>query len=607
MIDSAILSTSAAAAGSEPQLLRDLAVITAGCGGVALLLRLIKMPPILGYLGAGVLIGPSVLRAVENEEIIRLMADLGIVLLLFGIGLECGWRRIREVGTRVVLIASVEMAIMFAIGFQVGKLLGWSDVDAVFLGAAMSISSSAILMTMLRDSGQLLERRGRLIVGILVVEDFVAVILLTVLAGVASTGQADFGGIGLLVLKLLVFAVLALVLGAFFANKLVNFVNRFRSEETLLITGLTLCFGLALVAEQVGLSGAAGAFLIGAVLGDSQHAGEMERVVRPVRTLFSALFFVSIGMLIDISLASDFIIPILVVSAVFVVGKIVADTLGTFLSGESGRVSLSVGLGMPQPGEFSLAMVKTGSDYGAVGSFMFPVVTGATALTALVYPFLFRSTDTVANFLERRSPRPLKRYVEYMDILLTTLRRAFQFSGPRARQIQRSARIIMLDMGIIAIFLVIGTGSLGFAAQLSTLTHLSEGMIGLIIGSAVLALCIPPGLAIWRALRSLADALVEFRLPGYLGVADKWSHGNLRMAFRDAALIPVLLVPAIWSIPFVSRLLALGSLSAPLSFVIVAGIATSLIAATFRVYRILNPMFSQTFLGDDDSPSQGSS
>lgn len=606
MIDSFILSTSAATTGDGPHLLRDLAVITAGGGGVALLLRLIKMPPVLGYLGAGVLIGPSVLRAVENAETIRLMADLGIVLLLFGIGLECGWRRIREVGTRVIFIASLEMAIMFTIGFQVGQLLGWSDVDAVFLGAAMSISSSAILMTMLRDSGQLLERRGRLIVGILIVEDFVAVILLTVLAGVASTGHADFQGIGLLVVKLVVFAVLALVLGAFFANKLVNFVDRFHSEETLLITGLTLCFGLALVAEQVGLSGAAGAFLIGAVLGDSQHAEQMERIVRPVRTLFSALFFVSIGMLIDLSLAADFIIPILVVSAVFVVGKIASDTLGTFLSGESGRVSLSVGLGMPQPGEFSLAMVKTGSDYGAVGSFMFPVVTGATALTALVYPFLFRSTDTVANFLERRSPRLLKRYIEYMAILLTTLRRAFQFSGPRARQIQRSAKIIMLDMGIIAIFLVLGVAILGFTAQLSALTHLSEGTIGLIIGSAVLALSIPPGLAIWRALRNLADSLVEFRLPGYLGVADKWTRGNLRTAFRDTALIPVLVVPGIWSIPLVSRLLALGSLSAPLSLFIAFGIVTLLIAATFRIYRVLNSMFSQTFMGDDDNPSWGS-
>ena len=165
----------------------------------------------------------------------------------------------------------------------------------------------------------------------------------------------------------------------------------------------------------------------------------------------------------------------------------------------------------------------------------------------------------------------------------------------------------MLDMGIIAIFLVLGVAILGFTAQLAALTHLSEGTIGLIIGSAVLALSIPPGLAIWRALRSLADSLVEFRLPGYLGVADKWTRGNLYSAFRDTAMLPILVVPGIWSIPLVSKLLALGSLSAPLSLLIVAGIVTSLIAATFRIYRVLNSMFSQTFMSDDDSPSQGSS
>ena len=281
MIDSASFSISAATVGGEPHLLRDFAVITA-CGGAAmLLLRMLRMPPLLGYLGAGVLIGPSVLGAVENEETIGLLAELGLVLLLFGIGLECGWRRIREVGGRVILIASVEMAVMFALGFQIGQLMGWTDIEAIVLGAAMSISSSAILMTMLRESGQLLETRGRLIVGILVVEDFAAVVLLSVLAGAASTGQADFAGVGPVVLKLVAFAVLALVLGAAFANKLVSFVDRFKSEETLLIAGLTLCFGIALAAEQVGLSGAAGAFLIGAVLGDSHHAEQIGRAMSP--------------------------------------------------------------------------------------------------------------------------------------------------------------------------------------------------------------------------------------------------------------------------------------------------------------------------------------
>lgn len=568
-----------------------------------LLCRQLKLPPILGYLGTGALLGPFALGAVQNADTIGLLADLGLVLLLFGIGLECGWSRIREVGARVILIAVVEMAIMFALGFEVANLLGWGTTEAVFLASAMCISSSAILMTMLRGAGQLRATRGRLIVGILVVEDFAAVILLTMLAGIASTGQADIEGLGSLVVKLGVFAVLALVLGAAFANKLVGFVDRFRSEETLLITGLMLCFGLALTAELVGLSAAAGAFLIGAVLGDSQHADQMERTMGPVRTLFGIIFFVSIGMLIDLTLMDDYIVPTLVVATVFIVGKVVSDTAGAFLAGENGRVSLSVGLGMPQLGEFSLAMVRTGAAYGAVGAFLYPVVAGATVVTALFYPFLFRAADPIANLLERRSPSLLKRYAEGLVLMLTALRSAVRFDTPRARQIQRSGRLILLELGIIAVFLALGTGILGYTAELSDLVPLSESMWGLVIGSTVLALCVPPAIAIWRSLGTLTDTLVEFRLARFFGTADTWTSTSLRQIFRDTALVPILLVPGVWSIPLISRLLALGSFSAPLSLLIAVGIVSLLVAATFRIHRVLRPMFTQTLLGDDGPSS----
>ena len=604
-----VVSSIIAQAGgnAEPRLLRDFAIIMAVAGLALVLCRWVKLPTVLGYLASGALVGPSALGAVENSETIRLLADLGLVLLLFGIGLELGWRRIRDVGGAVIVIASIEMAVMFALGFEIAILMGWSDINAVFLGSALCISSSAILMTMLRESEQLLETRGRLIVGILVVEDFAAVILLTVLAGIATAEGTDVRSVGTLLLKLVSFSVLALVLGAFLAEKLANILNRFRSEETLLIVGLTLCFGLALTAEQLGLSGAAGAFLIGAVLGDSHHAEEMERTMRPVRTMFAAIFFVSIGMLIDVSLMDDYIVPTLVVTAVFVLGKIISDTMATFLTGQSGRVSLSVGFGMPQMGEFSLAMVKTGADFGALGAFMYPVVTGVTAITALLYPVIFRSSDAFARFAERRSPRLLQRYGRDMGLALATLRSAFQFNSSRAKQIQRSSRAILLDLGIIALFLVLGTGSVRFTTQLSEIVHLSESMLGLIIGGTVLALCIPPGIAMWRSLRTLADALVEYRLPSYLGIADSWTQGNLRAVFRDTALLPILVIPGVWSIPLVSRLVALGSFSAPLPILMVTAIVAALAVVAFRIHRVLKELFSQTFPGGDDPSSPADS
>jgi CPA2 family monovalent cation:H+ antiporter-2 len=455
-------------------------------------------------------------------------------------------------------------------------------------------------MTMLRESGQLLHARGRLIVGILVVEDFAAVILLTVLTGVATTGTANAGDIGLLALKLAIFGAAALVFGALFAPRLIHFVNRFRSDETLLITGLALCFGLALAAEQLGLSAAAGAFLIGAVLGDSHHAEELDRIMSPVRDMFAALFFVTIGMLIDLSEAAHVIGPTIIVAAVFIAGKLVSDTIGTLLAGHGGRLSLSVGLGMPQAGEFSLAMIRTGVVAGTIGSFMYPVMTGATAITALVYPFLFRSTDVIADFIDRHSPRLMKQYGESLVLSLAALRTAFHFHSRRARRIQRSGRLILLDLGIVIVIIAIGTGILRFTPQLSGLIHLRESLLGLVIGGSVLALCVPPAVGIWRSLRTLTEGIADYVLPSHMRTPDTWGGGNLRVVLRDTILILVLILPAIWSVPFISHLLSLGSLSTPLPIVLLVGLGAGLAGATFQIHHVLVRMFSRTFLGMDD-------
>jgi monovalent cation:H+ antiporter-2, CPA2 family len=344
---------------------------------------------------------------------------------------------------------------------------------------------------MLRDTGTLFATRGRLIVGILVVEDFVAVILLTVLSGVSTASATTPADIGMLAAKLTIFGVAALVFGALFAPWLVRFVNRFRSDETLLIASLALCFGLALAGQQLGLSAAAGAFLIGMVLGDTEHSHEISRIMSPVRDMFAAIFFVSIGMLMDITLFADFLVPALIISGVFIIGKIVANTAGTFLAGYDGRISLGVGMGKPQLGEFSLAMTRVGVEQGTVEAFMGPVITVSTAVTALLYPFIFRSTNVTADFLNRRSPVLLKEYGEFPYLWLATLRSSFRFQSPHARRIQRSVRLILLNLGIIILLIAIGTGILEFTAPLSALIRLHESLLGLIIGGAVLALCIP--------------------------------------------------------------------------------------------------------------------
>ena len=350
----------------DAALVRDFATIMAVAGVAIVVFQLLKQPPVLGYLIAGIIVGPYTLpllgltAPVTHIESIHLMAELGFIVLLFALGLEFGWRRIRQMGLRVILIGTIEIIFMIALGYEVATLLGWSAIEAIFLGAALSISSSAIIVKVLRDSGMLHERHGRLIVGILVVEDFAAVILLSILSGVATTGTANFGEISTLITRLGLFLVCALFIGALAAPRIIRFVSRFRSREVMLIVSLAMCFGLALVGEQLHISAAVGAFIIGTVLGDTEYSEVLNNTIIPVRDIFAAIFFVSIGMLIELPVLWQFIVPALIVAGVFMAGKTLAATVGTFITGHDGKTALGVGMGKPQLGEFSLAMAKVG-------------------------------------------------------------------------------------------------------------------------------------------------------------------------------------------------------------------------------------------------------
>lgn len=425
----------------EFALVRDFAIIMAVAGVAVVVFRRLGQPPILGYLIAGLLIGPFTFpntTPVTNVESIRLLADLGLVLLLFALGLEFGWRRIREVGLSVVFIGMLELLVMVALGYQTGRFLGWTPMESVFLGAALSISSSAILVKVLRDTGRLNSPAGRLIVGILVVEDFIAVILLTLLSGIATTGAGGIGDIGALVFKLAIFAIASLTLGALFVPRIIEFVAKLHSSETMLLASLALCFTLALIGQSLGISAAAGAFLIGAVVGDTKEAEQVGRILTPVRDMFGALFFVSIGMLINIFEIGEHIVPALIVFVVFLIGKVAADTVGTFVAGRAGRVPLEVGMGMPQIGEFSLAMIKVGVEQNAIGAFMYQVLAAVTALNSALYPYISKSAGRTGDMLARYSPDLLKRYVVNASLALQSFRGGVSFDTEFSRRARGS-------------------------------------------------------------------------------------------------------------------------------------------------------------------------
>ncbi len=585
----------------EEFLLQDFAIIMTVAGIALVLFRFINQPPALGYLVAGIIVGPFTLpligvgSPIHSHETIRTLAELGLSILLFAVGLEFGWRRIRRLGLPILLIGAIEVSFMVALGYQLGRVLGWTGIEAIFLGAAVSISSSAIILKMLRDTGTLFSTHGRLIVGILVVEDFAAVILLSVLSGVPSAEASHFSDLGPLLGKLVLFLMSVLILGGVLAPRLIRRVGRFHSPEMLLVVGLALCFSLALVADRLGLSAAAGAFIIGTVLGDADYSEDLVRNMAPVRDVFSALFFVSIGMLIDISQAGEFILPALLVTLVFIAGKTFIDTVATLLAGHIGNTPARVGFGMPQLGEFSLAMVKEGSDHGAIGTFMYPVIAISTMLTALVYPVIFRSADGFTRLLSSVSPLFVKRYLFLASNWMESVRLAFNLTNSVGDEIRDSAKVLAANAGVVVVLIAVGTFALSYAEPLSGVLGFNERFMGLSVTILVVAFSVPPGVFIWRALRRMIDAVADVLLGGgsFFGIA--WDL-TIRAILRDALLFAMIALLAIFSLPFLSGLLSLGSFVAPVPFLIFIAIIAGAWRLLFRLHRSMEDAFRFAFL-----------
>ena len=585
---------------TSPTLLQDFALITVAAAVALILFRRLNQPPILGYLLTGVLIGPYTLPVspVGNIESIRLLADVGLVVLLFALGLELGWDRIRRVGLRVVLIGAIEISLMVVIGYQIGKLLGWSANEALFLGAAVSISSSAVIIKMLSDTAELKSIRGQLVVGILVVEDFAAVVLLSALTGIATTGASSPADVLGIVGKLVLFVVASLVLGRLFAHRITSILVRFKSTEMLLLGSLGLCFGLALLADELGLSAAAGAFLMGTVLGDTLHASRIIRITSPVRDLLAAIFFVSIGMLANFAELGKYLMPAVVVTLVVVFGKLITTTAGAFLTGHGGQRSVSVGTATTQTGEFSLAMAKVGAEHGVVGPILYPVVTLTTVATSFLYPFLYRSAPAITRFLERISPAWLLQYETALSGALVALRQTTAVRSDGAIAVQRMLRRVLVNLGVIAILLAVGTGAVHLTSSIANPLELSESVIGLIIGGVVVTLSIPPGIMVWRALTQLAEDLTNQMAIWRSVLPDRSRRLAFARLIQHSLLAAAIIVLAVWTMPLVFELMSIGSLAPPVSIAIVAVPILLTALAAIRVHRELSRTVMRTFLGD---------
>lgn len=580
----------------------DFGIVITGAAVSLVIFRRLNLSPVLGFLLAGALLGPFSLigSQVSDVETIRLLADVGLVMLLFALGVELGWQRIRSVGFGVIIIGMLELSVMMGLGYMTGSLLGWTAVESLFLGAAIAVSSSAVLVQMLRDRGELTSKRGQVIVGILVVEDFAAVILLSILAGVATQGGEGDGGAIAISWRLVVFAVTALVFGALLVPRILDLIARLQSNQVMLMGALGMCFGFAMAAGELGLSAGAGAFIIGTVVGDTRHSHTISRMTEPVRDLFAALFFVSIGMLVNVADLGRFIVPVLLITFVVVVGKVLVNTLGAYITGRDGRTSLEVGTAMAQPGEFSLAMVKTGTDNGAVSTALTPIVTAVIIVSSVLYPLVSGSAAVLERMIERRAPHRVRRHALAINTSAILAGQIMRADGDAGKRIKRLLSIAIVNTGVIGLVVVAGMVVLNFVGPIAEAISVSPGLVGVVLGGILVTLSVPPGMTVWKSLSEVSEEITHELLLRRINIDRESFPAAVTSLIGHSFFAVALFVIAVWMTPLLWELVSVGELATPASVLIMIGTMALTAKVALTIHSSLEETFEHTFLGPED-------
>ncbi len=391
--------------------IQDLAVVMIVAGLVTVLFHRFRQPVVLGYILAGFIVGPYTppFPLVQDEDTIRTLADLGVTFLVFSLGLQFSVRTLRQVGTTAVIASSLEVAFMLFLGYSLGQWFGWSVMDSIFLGAMLSITSTTIIIKTLDELNLLKAPFASRIFGIQIIEDTLGMTLIVLLTGLAATGVLAFTDAGLALGRVAIFVAAVLVIGFLIVPRLIHYVAGFRSDEMLLITVLALCFGVTFAAVILNHSIVLGAFLIGTIIGETREIVKIKTLTAPVRDMFSAIFFVTIGMLIQPALLIEYAWPILIISVAAVVGKVFIFSTGTFIAGNDGKTSLRVGSAMMPIGELSFVIASVGLVLGVTSDFLYPIAVSVSAITMPLTPYLVRNSDRIIAGLEAVTPAKLRK------------------------------------------------------------------------------------------------------------------------------------------------------------------------------------------------------
>jgi CPA2 family monovalent cation:H+ antiporter-2 len=422
--------------GHLPDFIQDLALILISAGIITILFKWLKQPVVLGYIVAGFIAGPQInelliilakelfgghsdkivfylekFPSVRDMENISTWADIGVIFLLFALGLDFSFKKLLKVGATASIATFINMGCMIIIGYGVGRYLGWSDMDSMFLGGMLSMSSTTIIIKAFIDMDIQKTKFANIVFGMLIVEDLAAIIMMVLLSTVAVSRRFEGSEMVISLFKLLFFIFIWFVVGIYIIPTMLRKLKKFLNDETLLIISLGLCLGMVLFASSVGFSAALGAFIMGSVLAETIESKHIEHLIEPLKNFFGAVFFVSVGMMINPLVIWEYRSVILLLTVVVLIGRVIFASLGVIASGQGLKVAVQSGFSLAQIGEFSFIIATLGMSLGVISGIMYPIIVAVSVITTFTTPYFIKMSPAVSDYIEKHIPRKWNRLV----------------------------------------------------------------------------------------------------------------------------------------------------------------------------------------------------
>jgi len=493
--------------------LQTLALVLCVAAITTVLFQRLRQPVVFGYLLAGMIIGPHLpIPLSVDESTVHTLSELGVILLMFGLGLEFSLRKLVQLIPTAGIIALIQSSAMVWFGYLIGQVLGWTPMESVYAGAAIAISSTTIIVKAFAEN-RVQGRFTELVFGVLIIEDIIAIFLLAILTAVSAGQGVSATGLGVTAARLVAFLVGLTGVGLLLIPRFVRGVVAIGNPETTLVTSIGICFAAALLALAFGYSVALGAFIAGSLVAESGEEKTVEHLVAPVRDMFAAIFFVSVGMMIDPRLIAEHWVAVLVLTIVVIVGKVVAVSVSAFFAGYSTRTAVQTGMSLAQIGEFSFIIAGVGLSSGATRSFLYPVAVAVSAITTLVTPWLIRASAPTAKYVDRKLPKALQTFATLYGSWIERMRRAPADTAGPSRP-RRTIRVLVIDT-VLIVAIIIGT-SLNMDRMITVMTTsmtIDADMARIAVAAAVCIVLLPLIVGLIRSARQMGTLLALRALP----------------------------------------------------------------------------------------------